>query len=247
MATLNLNSVITVKSSNSSVVINKSRLQDLETSGIIHEDYFQLRRNTLGAEFDVMSLGDFKMKSRKGTEVQVPKLQFSNADSRFIVLGHMMLNALVMDNYEIHTPRIDKANGMNIWFRDEFTKEFPALTQFSNVRNDGGISIYDRHFIIGALVSRSSVDETRWAISGKHYVKYELFLRANKVMNPTLDIKGVGEKTIHELANASKKDRTFTDAIGTFTVPFIDELVINSNADTDPRWAYGQLLIAKTW
>jgi len=224
--------------------LSKSDVDKLIESGAIREDYLQLVKG-FNADYDVSSAPSHEMKSFRTQEMfEMPKFIFSNDSHRFTVWGTTLLNSIIMKDYKIKCNPIAKAKGLPVFFRDEFLEEFTNIRKVSDIRStDGGIDIFSRYRIVGAIVSKSKVDPTRWSVSPKMYDKGNLFLESERIRLNKPALSWISEERLIEISKADKADRTYVSGTTTIVLPAFNELKIVGNADTDVRWASAQFLI----
>lgn len=228
--------------------LSKTDVDQLIESGAIRESFLSLEEG-FNAVFKVSNAPSVELDSFKtGGKFEMPMFILSNDASRYTIWGSTLLGALVMPKeYDIKVKTIEKAGKLPVYFRDEFTKEFTNLRKVSDIRDDdGGITIYDRYEIIGAIVTRSAVDDSRWLLGPKMYLRGNTFIEYERIHHANTKLNWVSETRIHELAKMTKKDRTFAGPNGQVILPSTDELEIIGNADTDPRWAKAQFILKDT-
>jgi hypothetical protein len=242
---------MTTTKSNSAAVafkvsaITKSEMDDMLRAGIIKDSFIQIKSGTF-ADFDIVdesssAVPSFKV---KGETINMPKYVFQNSETRFTVWGSTLLNAIVLKDYSIRTDAVKAADGLPVYFRDEFMAEFPTAKKVSDIRNDdGGVTLSSKYKIIGAIVQRSTIDSKRWAVNYKQYEHGVNFLAFARIADPTLN--WISEDAIVAIASKDKVDRTFKSANGDVVLPSDDRLKILNNADTDPRWASAQFIVAE--
>ena len=238
--------VVSTKTSSS---LNKSMVENLVKNGIIKEDYIQIKQGFNGI-FDVIDVIEGEMTSYKSKEkVSVPKLTFSNDNTRFVVWGTTLLNSLVLKDYIIKTKPIEKANGLPVWFSDEFHVEFPNVRKVSDLRDEnGGIPLYNKYKIVGAIVHRSRVDSSRWDISPRLYEMGSKFIEFEMIRTKNINLTWISEERLITISKLSEIERTFTDSNNEVVVlPKFEDLRVIGNADNDVRWARAQFIIEQTW
>jgi len=230
--------------------LSKENMDALVAAGIVKEDYIRLKEG-FNSKYDVVHMEMQEIKSfKKGIDkVSMPKYTFRNDSGTIIVWGSTLLGAIVLKNFKIKTDTIGKANKLPIYFRDEFNVEFPNTRKLSDIRNEeGGVDIQSNYSIVGAIVTRSKVDSTRWAIDFKLYEKGILFLEFEKARLGDKTITWISEERLVEISKLKKAERSFTDANGAVVVlPSNDELKIVGNADTDVKYAKATFIIEQNW
>lgn len=227
----------------------KEEVQQLINDGVINKDFLQLKVG-FNNKYDVSEDTPTEMTSFKTKKkFEMPAFLFSNDEGRVTVWGSTLFNALVMpDGYDIKIDKIKKADGLPVYFSDDFYKEFPNLKKVSDHRDkDGGVPIYDKYEIIGAIVTRSRVENDRWAVSYKSYEKGRLFLEFEKAKRADSSITWITEERIIEISKLSEEDRTFESIAGVVTLPSYNDLAVVGSADENVRWARARFLLRKTW
>lgn len=229
---------------NEKLSLNSDSVNSMIKAGIIREDYIQIKEGFTGS-FDVIDVQMTEVNSFKSDEkINMPKFTFSNDKARFVVWGSTLLNAIVLKDYSIKTKPLAKANGLNVWFRDEFVTEFPNTRKISDLRNeDGGITIDASYKIVGALVSRSKVDETRWSIGFKLYERGTQFLEFERIRLNDAKLSWITEERIVEISKMDSEKRTYDGSSGKVTLPAFHELKTVGNATTDVRWAKATFIV----
>lgn len=229
--------------------LSKDEVLDLVKAGAIREEFLQLTEG-FASDYSVDEASPIELTSfRTNKKFEMPMFSFSNDSRRCVVWGTTLLGALVMpDDYEITSKPIAKAKGLPVYFRDDFLKEHPNLQKVSDHRDDkGGVPIYAGYEIIGAIVTRSKVEEDRWSLGYKVYERGILFLEFERLRLADNSISWVAEDRIIEISKLPKKERTYESAVGPVTLPSFSDLKIIGGADEDVRWAKAQFLFKKTW
>lgn len=228
--------------------MSKEEITELIEAGVIKQHFLQIVEG-FNAEFTVEDIDHQEMTSfRTKEKFDMPVFHLANSENRFTVWGTSLLNALVLESETIDIDPVEKANGLPVYFRDEWNEKFSNLKRLSDYRNtDGSFSVKERYTIEAAIVTRSRVDETRWALNYKMYVKSSLFLEFEKQRMGDETLTWISEERIHEISKMTEEERTFTASIGEVTLPAFDELTVIGGADTDPRWARATFVIKKNW
>ena len=228
--------------------LTKDEINVLIDEGAVREDFLMIVEG-FNAVFDLSEAPSKEVTSFKTeSKFDMPVFSLSNDKNRFTLWGSTLLNAYVLEDYNIKTKPLDKANGLPVYFRDEFIKEHTNMQKVSDIRDTkGGVAIYDKYKIIGVVVGRSEIDKERWPVNHKMYEAGAAFLEyeQKKTKNPKLS--WLPETRIHEISKCPAEERTFDGSMGPVTLPSFAELKIVGNADTDVRWARGQFVVEKTW
>lgn len=231
--------------------LSKDEINTLIDEGAIREDFLMLVEG-FNAIFDLSEAPSKEVTSFKtGGKFEMPVFSLSNDKNRFTLWGSTLLSAFVVGEsgaYNIKTKALTKAGKLPVYFRDEFTKEFTTMKKLSDTRDDkGGVAIYDKYKIIGAVVGRSEIDKERWPVSHKMYEGGLAFLEyeQKKTKNPKLS--WLPETRIHEISKGTETERTFEGNMGPVTLPHFSDLKIVGKADEDVRWAKAQFIVEKTW
>lgn len=228
---------------------SQDQVSEMVENGVIREEYLRIDE-----EFDgvyeltrVTSREVTSWKTSKKIDMEIWNLQ--NADSAKSVWLSTMMNAFVLTEDEIKADKIKAANGLPVYYKDDFDQAHPGLKTMSAFRNeDGGINIYNKYHIIGAVVHKSQVDETRWSVSYKMYEQGGNFLKLAKQQAGDDTLRYITEARLHELSKGSTKERTLLGKDGTkIVLPSNSQLRILYDADENIRWASATFILRKIW
>jgi len=228
--------------------MSQEQISALIAAGMIRESYLTLGSN-FAAEYELQTAKPVTVKSyRGGGDVEMPRFIIKNEESYHTIWASTLLNALVVKDLKAECKPIAKANGLPVFFRDEFTPAYPSARALSTYRSDdGGFEFEERYQIIGAIVYRSKVDVSRWSIASRMYDRGALFLEYERLHHNNPKLGNVSEERIYELSKLDKKGRTYKGANGDVTLPSFAELKISAGADTDVQFASAQFIVKDTW
>ncbi len=214
--------------------------------GMIRDHYLQLEEgfNTLYKLDDKSrSIDVTSWKTQNKIKIDIWSL-ISNGSTR-TVWESTMMGAIVMEE-DVKADKIEAADGLPVYFRDDFMDKHGNAKLMSDYRNeDGGVDIYDHYEVIGAIVTKSLVDEARWSVSFKFYDKGHLFLAYEQQDDE--DAKYVSEERLIEISSGTKEDRTFTHKGEKVTLPSKAQLKVKYGADKNVKFAKAQFLLRKIW
>lgn len=241
-----VNTVAKVEVSNE-LSFSKGQMKSLYEAEMIREDYLNLVKG-FNARFEALPHSEREVNSKKGI-IKMPIWLFKNQLNSFTLWASTMLNALVIEDDSIVTKPVEKAKGLPVYFRDEFVKEHPNLRKLASFRNDdGSFSAHKEYEIVGALVTRSKHDKTRWTVKFKMYRQGLDFLDlANKGKGKKNKKTWLSEEDLISLSKGTKEKRTIKIEDEKVVLPTTAALEIMANADTDPRFASAQFIIRKIW
>lgn len=226
--------------------LSKTQVQELVKAGAIRQDFLQVAKG-FNSEYSVVDV-DFNTVTsfRTGEDVDMPVVTLSNDGGPVTVYGSTLFNALVITD-EIKTKKIKKADGLPVFFRDDFDNDHSGLrTVAKYLDDDGGFCFRAKYSIEGAIVTRSTIDDKRWALGYRAYIKGALFLEFEKQYLGNNKLRWITEDRIHEIASLPEADRTFEVKGRKVVLPGKSELKTLPGAETDPRYASAQFLI-KQW
>ena len=225
---------------------SKEEVNEMINNGVIREDYLMLNPNfdNIYELLDERVIESTSSKSNKEYDAEVWSI--GNAQGTKTVWMSTMLNAKVIEGESPTVERVPQAGDMPVYFHDTFEDTHPNLKRLGDYRNeDGGFDVMTHYKIIGAVIRRSEVDETRWALGLRHFKHGKKWLELAN-LSKTKPARWLRESEMEELTKLPKEARTFKTANGSFTLP--GELEVIAKADTDIRMAnVSYFLLEKIW
>ena len=214
--------------------------------GMIRDHYLQLEEG-----FDALYDLDDKSRTidvtswKTNRKIKMQIWNLVNAHGSRTVWESTMMGALVIEE-DIKVDKVRAAGELPVFFREDFMEKYSNTKLLSDYRNaDGGVDVYDKYEVVGALISKSPVDATRWSVSYKFYEKGHLFLAYEQQDNA--DVKYVKEERLLEISSGNKEDRTFKHKDVMVTLPSKSELKIKFGADKNVKFAKAQFILKKIW
>ena len=220
--------------------------------GKVRENYLRLEKGFEGL-YEFLPPTAVKINSFKtGKEIEMPVWHLRNDSTSKSVWMSTMMSAKVVDSdVDIKTKEIEDAKGLKVYFSDDFYEDHPGIKSLSDYRNeDGSMNTYDKYKIIGAIVTRSKVDEERWSLSYKMYEQGALFLAlAKQLLGEAGDkLKYIREERVLELASMPKDERVVKIAgRDPIQLPSKSQLKIVGDAEKNVSKANCTFLLRKIW